>query len=385
MKNINNKIILLAILLVLNNLVSAQNDVSSFVKSGAGEANKLIGAYLKPITTGLASGVNDAWYSTAKPLGTLGFEIKVGFGGSLVREEAKSFTLNSIGANTDAQKSVFLTPIGGNFDSKQPTLVGEGKSSNFLVSTFLKGNGIFPDTTLVLDTLAGFEGTNLPISFGTMPFIQLSVGLVKNTELMIRILPIQSGGFSSSGFGFGVKHSISQWIWGVDKLPIDISGLFSYSNNNLELSFGDDYLKPDGNYPGSKTNEEYKNSQKLSISNSGYQVGLIVSKKLSVFTPYLGVTMNSATSEITMKGLYPVQSVRINGTNQAETYIENFTDPVKISSTVSSLRSAIGFRLKFGPIAFGAEYNHAYNESQFNTFNASLAVNIQQILPLFKL
>lgn len=383
MKNKIQKIMGLASLAVLSNQAFAQNDVSSFLRAGKEEANKLVGAYLQPVTRGLASGVNDAWYSTAKPLGLFGFDFRMGVGGSFVRDDANSFTLNGIGVNTSQTSPILLTPINGNGDSKQPTLTGEGSSSRFAVSV-LNPSNIGPQR-INTDTIAAFTGQNSLVSLGATPFFQFSVGLVKNTEVMIRFMPIKSGDFSSNGFGFGVKHSLSQWIWGVDKLPIDISGLFTYSNNTLELSFGDNYLNSSGD-PGALSSNEYKNSQKLSINSHGYQVGLIVSKKLLFFTPYLGITQNSSTTEIGMKGFYPVRSVRLNSTTQLpEYYTENIKDPINLISTVSSLRTAIGMRFKVGPFALGAEYNHAFSAEQFNTFNATFAINIQQLAPIPKL
>lgn len=383
MKNKIQKLMGLASLAVLSNQAFAQNDVSSFIRAGKDEANKLVGAYLQPVTRGLASGVNDAWYSTAKPLGLFGFDIRMGVGGSFVRDDANTFTLNGIGANTSQTSSFLLSPVNGNGDTKQPTLAGEGSSSRFAVSV-LNPSNVGPQR-IYTDTISAFSGQNSPISLGATPFLQFSVGLVKNTEVMIRFMPIKSGDFSSNGFGIGVKHSLSQWIWGVDKLPIDISGLFTYSNNTLELSFGDNYLNSNGD-PGSLSSSEYKNSQKLSINSHGYQVGLIISKKLLFFTPYLGITQNSSTTEIGMKGFYPVRSVRLNSTTQLpEYYTENIKDPINLISTVSSLRTAIGMRFKVGPFALGAEYNHAFSAEQFNTFNATFAINIQQLAPIPKL
>ncbi len=373
------KIIPLATFIVGSNGVFAQNSAANFIRAGKEDANKLISAYLQPITKGLASGVNDAWYSTAKPLGLLGFEIKTGLGASIVNDDAKSFTLNGIGTNSDPKSPFLLTPIDGDRNTKQPTIVGDGKSTRFMVSTYFLGSQI------PVDTITSFSGTGSPVSFGAIPFIQVSLGLVKGTEIMVRLMPINYGDFSSNGFGFGVKHSISQWIWGVDKLPIDISGVYSYNNNNLTYFFGDKFLDANGD-PGSLPSSEYRNSQKLAVSTSGHQFGAIISKKLSVFTPYLGLTFNRATSEMAMKGIYPIQSVRENSvTHLPEQYIENIIDPVTLSNTVNSTRAAIGFRIKVTAIAFGAEYNHAFSADQFSTFNATFAINIQQLAPIPKL
>jgi hypothetical protein len=85
-----------------------------------------------------------------------------------------------------------------------------------------------------------------------------------------------------------------------------------------------------------------------------------------------------------MKGIYPIQSIRKNGV-LPEKYNDNITDPVSVSSTVNATRATLGFRIKLIAFAFGAEYNHAFSADQFNTFNATFAINIQQLAPIPKL
>ncbi len=380
MKNLFIKILCLTAIVFYAKGVSAQMDAASFIRAGESDAKKLIGAYLQPVTKGLASGVNDAWYSTAKPLGLFGFDIRVGVGASIVNNDSKNYTLNGIGINSDPNSKFLLTPINGDRNTNQPTIAGDGKGSKLAVSAL---NPI-DNSRIYIDTISSFSGTNSPVSLGAIPFIQVSLGLVKGTEIMFRMMPIQSGDFTSSGFGFGIKHSISQWIWGVDKLPIDISGIYTFNNNNLEYAFGSSFLDADRNSPNALATNEYKNSQKLEITTSGHQFGAIISKKLSFFTPYAGITINRATSQIAMKGIYPILSVRQNGV-LPEKFNDNITDPISISNTVNSTRATLGFRMKFLLFTFGAEYNHAFSANQFNTFNAIFALNIQQLSPIPKL
>ncbi len=382
MKNLFLKTLCLSAIIVYSKGVSAQIDAASFIRAGKDDAGKLIGAYLQPITKGLASGVNDAWYSTAKPLGLFGFDIRFGFGASIVNNDSKTYTLNGIGINSDPNGKFLLTPINGDRNTNQPTIVGDGNGSKLAVSAL---NPI-DNSRIYIDTISSFSGTNSPVSLGAIPFFQVSLGLVKGTEIMFRMMPIQSSDFTSSGFGFGIKHSISQWIWGVDKLPIDISGIYTFNNNSLTYAFGNSFLDADRYSPNALATSEYKNSQKLTITTSGHQFGAIVSKKLSFFTPYAGITINSATSQIAMKGIYPIQSIRENSTTHlAEKFNDNITDPISISNTVNSTRAALGFRMKFLLFTFGAEYNHAFSTDQFNTFNAIFALNIQQLSPIPKL
>jgi hypothetical protein len=93
-------------------------------------------------------------------------------------------------------------------------------------------------------TIFGGEGTAYP---GQLGYITYPAGINKNfmplatpqasvsafgTELMIRYLPeIQVGDENLSLFGFGIKHSISQYI---PLLPIDIA--IQYTNNTFNIS-----------------------------------------------------------------------------------------------------------------------------------------------------
>ena len=86
-----------------------------------------------------------------------------------------------------------------------------------------------------------------------------------------------------------------------------------------------------------------------------------------------------------MKGIYPIQSIREKSTGIYEKFNDNITDPISFSNTVNSTRAAIGFRMKFLLFTFGAEYNHAFSADQFSTFNATFALNIQQLSPIPKL
>jgi hypothetical protein len=382
MKNLIIKTLCLTAIAVYSKGALAQTDAASFIRAGESDAKKLIEAYLQPITKGLASGVNDAWYSTAKPLDLFGFDIRFGFGASIVNNDSKKYTLNGIGVNADENSKFLLSPIDGDRNTNQPTIVGDGKGTKLAVSAL----NPFDNSRIYLDTIRSFSGSNSPVSLGAIPFIQISLGLIKGTEIMFRMMPIQIGDFTSNGFGFGIKHSISQWIWGVDKLPIDISGIYTYNYSNLTYAFGNNFLDADRNSPNALAINDYKNSQKLTITSSGHQFGVIFSKKLSFFTPYAGFTFNNATSQVALKGIYPIQSIRENSiTHLPEKFNDNITDPISFANTVNSTRAALGFRMKFLLFSFGAEYNQAFSADQFNTFNAIFALNIQQLSPIPKL
>jgi hypothetical protein len=81
---------------------------------------------------------------------------------------------------------------------------------------------------------------NLPklrgIDFAALPFVmpQVSVGLIRGTEVMLRFMPsVDLGDMGEINFlGIGIKHSISQYI---PLCPVAISGQFVWQ----KLSIGD--------------------------------------------------------------------------------------------------------------------------------------------------
>src|SRR5437868_14573414 len=157
----------------------AQDLAGNFLKAGLSDANKLLGAYLGTTTKGLGQGLNDGWHNTAKPLGKGGLDLRVNVGVGIVPQRDQTFNFNEIGLNTDHSKPYIVLAPGS--DPNQPTLYGSA-APNY---TKAQVHGTINDRDTVLTEFVLPSGGGYGYS-PAIPIIQLSVGLIKNTELNIR-------------------------------------------------------------------------------------------------------------------------------------------------------------------------------------------------------
>src|SRR5690606_10037309 len=85
-------------------------------------------------------------------------------------------------------------------------------------------------------------------SFVPVPMIQLGIGIVKNTDLKIRLIPTQeTDDFSFKMFGIGVMHDVKQYIPGIKMLPFDLSVFVGYTDLDFELDLSDGSAASEGN------------------------------------------------------------------------------------------------------------------------------------------
>lgn len=373
--------------LIFSLTASAQLDVVTFMKSGASDANLLINGYMKPMFDGFGASMNNGWYNTGKVHGIGGFDVTVTMNSIMVSDNMKTFDVAGLGLNTDPNKPR-LIPSGGGAYGTSPTIYGENVNG-VKMDVWQRVPLPAPLTGYVDTMVTSFEmppGTGTPVGIG-LPNAQLAFGVGFGTELMVRYMPpITAGDFKINMFGFGVKHSISQWIW-KDKVPVDLSAFFGYNRINSEFGFGENYLKPDSAYNGVLSDADYKNSQKITFSGNGLTIGAIVSKKLLFITPYLGASFSNSSVTMKMAGKYPVTFVDTDPTvggspnpNLGKPYILNYEDPISIESKLSYFRFTAGLRMKILILTIGGEYNIG----KVNTLGFNVGVNLQSIKP-FKL
>jgi len=373
----------------------AQDQVGEFLKSGVDDGNKLINAYMSPMMKGFAQGLNDGWYNTAKPLGLGGFDIKFNLGASIVPAADQSFNMNNLGLNTDPNKARFVMPNGS--DPNLPTLYGTKNSNSPWVDVMSRitytppiGSSITKDTAIAKLQLP--TGLGVPYT-PSLPMIQLSVGLIKKTEVSLRFFPqTQVGSFKAGIFGIGFKHDIKQWIPVIKNMPgWDWSVFAGYTSFNSEFVMGQ-LLSSNTDTTNYNPDPSIKyDNQKLTFSGNGMTVGTIISKKLLFFTPYIGVNYAYSTVNMKLEGNYPIPvpndkyqpiPTSMGGTNYNPhtTKILNAADPINITGTVSNFRANVGFRLKILLLTISGEYSIG----TYNTATLSLGLNMQSIAP-FKL
>src|ERR1035437_2311422 len=189
----------LILVLISSTAVGQLNSVGNIMSAGTADASKIFGAYLKPYANAFGSDLNGGWYNTAKVHKLLGFDLTLTINTAFVPSSDKTYDVSKLGLKGTTSGS----PIA-------PTVAGKNSSGPNVTYNQMVG------TTNV--TLASFntpKGTGL--GFIPSPMLQLGIGIIKETELIGRYVPnINIGDNGSvSAWGFGLKHSIKQWIPGV--------------------------------------------------------------------------------------------------------------------------------------------------------------------------
>jgi hypothetical protein len=324
------------------NAQSSNDGISSLFKGGPDDVNKLINAYANPLFKGFGNSLNGGWTNTAKTQKFLRFAIRVSASASIVPDADKTFDINSLGLAN-------IKPTGS---SIAPTFGGDKNLSTGITYT---------DPS---NPLAKYS-TTLPkgvTQYVPAPQVQLTIGLVKHTDLTVRFIPttkITDDVGSVGMFGFGLKHDIIQDFAkkGTEK-PFDLAIAVGYTRLNYSKPLS---VKPDNTNVSGST--DFSN-QRLEGHFSGVNASVILSKKLLFFTPFVSVGYLKSSTDVGLKGNFPfVTGATVVGQPTYTTY----ADPISISgssSSVSGARADVGFQMSlfflkiYGSYSF-AEYKSA--------------------------
>ncbi|WP_375578405.1 DUF6588 family protein [Marivirga tractuosa] len=343
MKRIFTGIIIATFLLANVEFTKAQS-FEEVVESGVADANTYLGHYMNPVASSIGNGLANGWYNTAKPHKTLGFDLTFNINMATIPDAAKTFEF----VEAEYDNISLANPA----NSSLPTFIGGSTDQNLVISgnrEVAGGQSIAYDETIgapdgILDDL-DYPG---PLAIPT-PTVQLGVGIVKNTDLIIRFTPqISVGDFAFQSFGFGVKHDFKQWIPGMKLLPFDLSGLVAFNRLNTTYQINE------------------AEGQVAEFGASATTVQAIISKKLLFFTPYAGLGFNIVRSNFAMKGDY-----QFDGGSEPYTV----TDPIDLSFDGSGEpRFTIGARVK---ILWVLALNVDYTIQRYNTLSVGLGLNIR--------
>lgn len=193
------------------------------------EAIRRLGAenarlYAHPVTSGLGAALSSGLFYRASVHRTLGFDVGVRAMGAFVPASGESF-VPVLPASLTFRGRRFEDPYAPRGALRSPTVVGEGEGMVAVPS------GEFREALLQAgEDPADFElrfpdGLDLP----AVPFAvaQVSVGLPAGTEATVRFTPSVSLGEdigSVSMVGFGLKHSLGQWLGLPPGLHLAVAG-----------------------------------------------------------------------------------------------------------------------------------------------------------------
>lgn len=332
------KFILLAIVSICYISTSSAQDVGSFLEGGVEDGNRLLQDYMEPAFVGFGYALNSGWYNTGKPHKLLGFDLTLNGNLAYVPESATFFTINPDDYNN-------LTTESGQ-PVKTPTLFGPNLDADDL-PYLVFNEGTEDEIRVTTPTGLGMEEKFS--NFVPAPALQIGLGLVKNTELKLRLIPgsITSGQDATlSLFGLGVQHDVKQWIPGIKNLPFDLSAFLAFSKMKATSK-----LQPD----------DPTSDQEMILDVSGTTFQGIISKKITVLTVYGGLGFMTSKTNFALKGNYDTESGDLP------------TDPINLDYSDGGLRANVGARLKLLVFTFHAEYAL----QKYNTFTAGFGISVR--------
>jgi len=316
--------IVFLLFLISNSAYGQNNRLENFIRAGAEDAEILSKAYLEPYPSGIGGNLNTGWYTSASTHKPLGFDIQIRGALAFVPSSDQQYNVNDLNLSkvelVDGEPN--MSPTGAGTDFRGPKIIVRDKGKEVAQFNLPQGTGL---------------------DYVPTPMVQATVGLIKNTDAIVRFVPSISfgeiGTFNMQGFG--LKHSISQWIPADKLLPVDISVLVGYNRINHTADFD---LDPDRGAITDPT-VNYDN-QRVDISFDTFITSLIVGKDLPFISFYGALGYETSTMRLDLLGNYPVPVQGPAGTTRTDTV----TDPFSYSQNGDnsfSLRGGFNFKLSF--------------------------------------
>ena len=298
---------LFTLLAGLIGFTSNGQSIATILADDINQGEKLIETYFTPMAESYGAGLNSGWYNTAKPHSLGGFDLTFTLNTVIIPNSAKTFNISDGGGTTYTSTEDEAATIFGN--------------SNTTEMTYDIGAGI---NNPKFDMPGGFKTPAVPL-----PMIQAGVGLIKNTAIDIRFMPMMNVGdnINVNLFGIGIKHDVLQWIPVVgDAIPMSLSLQGGHTTLNTELKIA---------------------GQEVSLNTKATTINLVASKKLLMFTGYAGMGYSSATTTFSSNANFDLGGVQ-------------FDEKVSIDfESNNNLRANVGLRLNITLITIQADYTFA--------------------------
>ena len=298
---------LLFILLSVLIVSSSFGQLNKILPSDIQQGEKLIEAYFTPMTGSFGSGLNSGWYNTAKPHSLGGFDLTFTLNTVIIPGSAKTFNIKNAGGD------VFTSE-----DTEASTILGSSDATT--MKYFNENTGL----DVEFEMPGGLKTPAIPL-----PMIQAGIGLIKNTAIDIRYMPMLNVGdnINVNLFGVGVKHDLLQWIPGIgDAIPMSLSLQGGYTSLNTEIEIAE---------------------QEVSLKTMATTINLIASKKILMITGYIGLGYNSATTTFATDANFDLGGIQ-------------FDEKIKVDfESNKNLRTNIGLRLNMTIVTIQADYTFA--------------------------
>jgi hypothetical protein len=310
---------------LLAGLIVISSYSQSILASDIAQGEKLIEAYFTPMAESFGAGLNSGWYNTAKPHSLGGFDLTFTLNTVIIPNSGKTFNIEDAGGTTFTSTANNASTIFG--------------SSNLTPMEYKNYTSVeSPDGGITFNMPRGLKTPAIPL-----PMIQAGIGLIKNTAIDIRYMPMLNVGdnINVNLFGVGLKHDLLQWIPVIgDAIPMSLSLQAGYTSLNTELDIYD---------------------QLVSLSTNSTTINLIASRKLLMVTGYVGLGYNSTTTTFTADADFDLGGIK-------------FDEKVEVDfQSNKNLRTNIGLRLNMAVVTVQADYTF----SEYPTATLGLGVSLR--------
>jgi hypothetical protein len=342
------KNLILSIITLLLSITSTNaqlfDGIENILLTSTEDASILAEGYTAPLGKTLTYALNSGWATSAKTHKKLGFGLTIGGAAPFVPDADQVFTPTGL--------TSLSVPSGS-----LPTVFGEGgdQQLNFSFSESVLGNEVEYDGKL---SFPGGLKDELPLGTIPAPIVQASVGVVFDTDLLIRFIPtIEMQGSTFSLTGFGLKHNIMQYFGPLDKLPLNVSVLAAISKASFE------YDLSDSTFGGNSSN------RKMTFEADTFTIQALASIDLPVISAFAGLGYNAGDSQFDVSGDYSID-YEVAGLPTISRILE---DPISISSEASGVMGIIGARLNLLFLKIFANYTI----QEYNTLTAGISFNFR--------
>ncbi len=293
----------------------------------AGDLIFLMEEYVSPAAQATTYQSSGGWYTSAKKKALWDLEISLQ-GNALFVPDSKQNVL------IEESSLVNLTIQGGQTSISIPSALGGESNVVF--------EGVINDDPFEFEAPEGLDQ-----SYVNHYQLQAGLGIWKGTTLIGRYSPkIKINKTHYQVLGFGIQHSISQWIPSLEATTFDLAGLVSYSNYNVSDEF-------------TPANLVLGTINAINVEGESVQFNLLASKTVKSFdfTAGVGLNVSSFTYEIGGDG-----ELLLAVLNQALTSLEdnksNFKADLGINYSIDNI--SINTMLTFGKytnLILGLNYN----------------------------
>lgn len=295
------------------------------------DAQILADAYIAPLGQSLTHSLNGGWVSSAKTHKKLGFDLTFGAVSPSVSDGAKKFNVASLGLKQLTSSSTTAN-----------TIFGAKSGTEF--SYTLPGTSIKQSITLP----GGIEDELVMNSLPT-PYIQAGVGLLFDTDVIVRYIPkIKNQGAEFGLVGVGIKHNLMQYFGLLDKLPLNVSALAAYSKTNIDYQLN--AAKPD---------------QKVTYDVDTFLIQALASLDFPVISVVGGFGYGKGNASMAMLGNYEV--------SLASSATKTLKDPLKSENTYTGTHAMVGLRANLLFLKIFANYTL----QEFNSLNAGVSFSFR--------